>query len=227
MDMKMDTDTEMRIIIFGGLFNQGKQSKEVGKRCDRENQLPTEDHMPIFIIRMMQMIFGWHINIFEKKQTKENYNNQQPARFDRRKLDATNVFHWDILLWSTEVKNRNEPKALVQFDTMVKLVWNKRPENKTGEVESLSIAMMGFLLRDIPKLSPGCDSKINDLNNISTHILLRRINLFPMFIKAGSMQAVLPHSLELLYARPHNKFDIEEDTKKCDKSSTQETYASL
>ncbi|GKF74513.1 hypothetical protein Tco_0220845 [Tanacetum coccineum] len=64
------------------------------------------------------------------------------------RLDATNVFNWDILLGRysafkvTEVKT-DEPKALVLVDSMVN--WSDHAaENKTGEVEKVNGMMAGL-----------------------------------------------------------------------------------
>ncbi|GJU18540.1 hypothetical protein Tco_1146506 [Tanacetum coccineum] len=129
----------------------------------RENKVRTlllqalpEDHMPDFhhyddardiwlgwrlIAGMEEMDLKWQmamlslrINRFEKKAgQKMNYNNQQPARFDRRRYSAFKV---------TEVKT-DEPKALVSVDSMVN--WSDHAaENTTGAVEKVYGMMAGL-----------------------------------------------------------------------------------
>ncbi|GJU25643.1 putative ribonuclease H-like domain-containing protein [Tanacetum coccineum] len=110
---------------------------------------------------------------------KDELQQSATARFDRRRYSAFKV---------TEVKT-DEPKALVSVDSMVN--WSDHAaENKTGEVEKVYGMMAGlhadnggadvsdataeFAMMGIsPKVQNcplGCDSKINDLNNMYNNL---------------------------------------------------------
>ncbi|GJU05579.1 hypothetical protein Tco_1122009 [Tanacetum coccineum] len=110
---------------------------------DQDQDMIYEDFDQVDQLEMEEMDLKWQmamlslrINRFEKKAgRKMNYNNQQPARFDRRKVrySAFKV---------TEVKS-DEPKALVSVDSMVN--WSDHAaDNKTGEVEKVYGMMAGL-----------------------------------------------------------------------------------
>ncbi|GJS98502.1 putative ribonuclease H-like domain-containing protein [Tanacetum coccineum] len=145
-----------------------------------------EDFDQVDQLEMEEMDLKWQmamlslrINRFEKKAgRKMNYNNQQPARFDRRKVRCYKC--------NTEVKT-DEPKALVSVDSMVN--WSDHAaENTTGAVEKVYGMMAGlhadsadasnaaaeFAMMGIsPKVQNcplGCDSKISDLNHMYNNL---------------------------------------------------------
>ncbi|GJW48391.1 putative ribonuclease H-like domain-containing protein [Tanacetum coccineum] len=88
---------------------------------DQDQDMIYEDFDQVDQLEMEEMDLKWQmamlslrINRFEKKAgRKMNYNNQQPARFDRRKLGVTNVFNLDILLRECNVKTVDEKQVIL------------------------------------------------------------------------------------------------------------------
>ncbi|GJY18550.1 hypothetical protein Tco_0390041 [Tanacetum coccineum] len=122
----------------GSKLNYSNQQNQdmIYEDFDQVDQLEMEE----LDLKWQMAMLSLRINRFEKKAgRKMNYNNQQPARFDRRKVDDKARYS---AFKVTEVKT-DEPKALVSVDSMVN--WSDHAaENKTGEVEKVYGMMAGL-----------------------------------------------------------------------------------
>ncbi|GJU30433.1 putative ribonuclease H-like domain-containing protein [Tanacetum coccineum] len=158
------------------------------KAFDQVDQLEMEE----MDLKWQMAMLSLRINRFEKKAgRKMNYNNQQPARFDRRKVRCT------------EVKT-GRSKSFVSVDSMVN--WSDMAAENTM-VQLRRFAMMGISPRVL-----GVD-EVFELSHTSVFYsdpVRGRLNLYTSRLSGWGMVLDVPTSITgNLYARPYQS-DIAE-----------------
>ncbi|GJT34924.1 putative ribonuclease H-like domain-containing protein [Tanacetum coccineum] len=210
------SDSIMECVLHSFVAENEPDQDMIYEDFDQVDQLEMEE----LDLKWQMAMLSLRINRFKKKAgRKMNYNNQQPARFDIRKVRCKQMsFNWDILLRKCNVKTV-ELKA----------------KNKTGEVEKVygmmaglhadnggadvsEVAMLILVEGNSPKAYQNAVKTLEsqkDWFDLSTPSVFNPEPveedkpLYSWFVKAGEMHAV-PPSITGTYMPIPYKSDIEE-----------------